>query len=736
MPALLRLVTLPLFSLLLSLGTLGSFTRAHAASTASGPHVRVDLVLEHTAIAPGQASSAAVRFQLEEGWHLYWQNPGDSGEAPRVTFTLPAGLHAGTLLFPVPHRVPTGPLVNYGYEGGTTLLSELRAGEGATEGSFPVRAEVKWLVCSEVCIPGKAQLDATLAVQPETKSDAAVAPVFADARAALPRPAPSGLRLTAELDAQSFLLTALTDLRPQQASFFPLDADLIDNPSTQTLTPTGAGFTLRALRSEQLLDDKGVTRLRGLLVLSPLPAGEPPGYLVDVPVFVTAAPAKAPSVPGATIRSADAPASAAPGPAAASTAPAPAAPLSLGSVLLLALLGGALLNLMPCVFPVLSIKALGLIQLGAAERRHAARHALAYSAGILVSFWVLAGTLIVLRLLGQQLGWGFQLQSPRFLIALAALLFLLGLNLLGIFEIGIGLTGVGQSVTSRSGYAGSFGTGVLATVLATPCTAPFMGTAIGFAMSQPPASSLLTFTALGLGLALPYLLLIAAPGLLRFLPRPGAWMDTFKQLMGFMLLGTVVWLSFVLGVQSGPEGVTALLAGLLVIGIGAWVLHRFGERRAATALAVVLILTGALGPGWLAHTQDAAATPAPGSAATPGDDLAWEPFSPERVEQYRRAGKPVFIDFTAAWCVSCKVNERFVLRTQEVRERFKSLGVIPIKADWTSSDPAITQALAALGRSGVPCYVLYGRDPAAPGLTLPEVLSTGIVLRALDTLKQ
>ena len=733
MPALVRFVTLPLLSLLLSLGTLATATRAHAASTASGPHVRVDLLLEHTAIAPGQASSAALRFQLEEGWHIYWQNPGDSGEAPRVAFTLPDGIHAGTLLFPVPHRVPTGPLVNYGYEGAATLLSELRAGEGATEGSFPVRAEVKWLVCSEVCIPGKAQLDATLAVQRETEPDAASAPVFTAARAALPRPAPSGLRLTAELDAQSFLLTALTELRPQQASFFPLDGDLVDNPSTQTLTPTGAGFTLRVLRSEQLLDDKGVTRLRGLLVLSPLAAGEPPGYLVDVPVFVTATP-KAPAAPGATIRSADAPA---PARAVVPAAPAPAAPLSLGSVLLLALLGGALLNLMPCVFPVLSIKALGLIQLGAAERRHTARHALAYSAGILVSFWALAGTLIVLRLLGQQLGWGFQLQSPRFLVALAALLFLLGLNLLGIFEIGIGLTGVGQSVTSRGGYAGSFGTGVLATVLATPCTAPFMGTAIGFAMSQPPASSLLTFTALGLGLALPYLLLIAAPGLLRFLPRPGAWMDTFKQLMGFMLLGTVVWLSFVLGVQAGPEGVTALLAGLLVIGIGAWVLHRFGERRAATPLAVILMLVGALGPGWLARTQDGVAAAAPGpGAATAGDDLAWEPFSPERVAQYRRAGKPVFIDFTAAWCVSCKVNERFVLRTQEVRERFKSLGVIPIKADWTSSDPAITQALAALGRSGVPCYVLYGRDPAAPGLTLPEVLSTGIVLRALDTLKQ
>ena len=354
------------------------------------------------------------------------------------------------------------------------------------------------------------------------------------------------------------------------------------------------------------------------------------------------------------------------------------------------------------------------------ERRHAALSSLAYSAGVLVSFWLMAGALLLLRGLGHKLGWGFQLQSPRFVLALGALLFLLGLSLLGVFDLGLGLTAVGQSLHGRKGHAGAFATGILAVVLATPCTAPFMGSALGFALTQPPLGALSIFTALGLGLALPYLLLVASPGLLRRLPRPGAWMETFKQLMGFLLAGTVVWLAWVLGVQAGVEAVIALLAGLLLVGLAAWLLGRYREGRAATVTATVLVLAGALGPGLLLTPPAAPVGGTPGTAAR-GEDV-WQPFSPELVERYRAAGTPVFVDFTAAWCVSCKVNERLVLSAPTVQARFKELGVALLKADWTRADPVITDALRSFGRSGVPCYVLYGRDPTAPPVTAAPLM--------------
>jgi thiol:disulfide interchange protein len=305
------------------------------------------------------------------------------------------------------------------------------------------------------------------------------------------------------------------------------------------------------------------------------------------------------------------------------------------------------------------------------------------------------------------------------------------MSMSGVFEFGLGATGVGANLQMKSGYAGSFFTGVLATVVATPCTAPFMGTAVGFALGQPALVALSIFTALGIGLALPYVLLPWIPGLLRILPRPGAWMETFKQAMGFLLLGTVLWLAWVLGAQCGAERVVLLFAGLLLVGVGAWVLRRWPEPFAATAIAVVLMLVGALGPAWQAQVQSPAER---GAQANSDDDLPWEPFSPQQLAAYRAQGKPVFLDFTAAWCVSCKVNERLVLKTQEVRQRIRELGVIPMKADWTSYDPVITQKLAEHGRSGIPFYVLYGRTPNAPGIELPTVLTTSSVLRTLDQL--
>ena len=718
-----------------------------AAFAAGAPHLRVELLAEELPLAPGSEVQLGLRFILEPGWHIYWSNPGDSGQPPHISWSLPSGadkLHIGELRWPTPHRLATGPLVDYGYEGEVMLLAPLHVdADAALHGDQAVTAAVNWLVCSESCIPGKAQLTRILPVRAEAPGPGVQAPspagnppppatataaLFAAAENALPQPPPPDLELDGVLDASTIHLhiDLGVDAKTLKAQFFPAEPAQVDNAAPQIVTAAGSVLSLQMQRSEQLVAD--ISRLRGLLVLDA--AGQPTrSFAVAIPLRS----ALAPAVPPKTV----APLPAAPLPTLETPArPAPAAgeQLPLGLALLFALLGGALLNLMPCVFPVLSIKALALIELSGAERAKARLHGLLYAAGILVSFWALAGLLLMLRYAGQQIGWGFHLQSPEFVIGLCVLLFLLGLNLLGVFEIGIGLTQLGQATVGRNGAAGAFATGVLATVVATPCTAPFMGTAVGFALSQSALVALLTFTLLGLGLALPYVLLLWVPGGQRILPRPGRWMETFKQVMGFLLLATVLWLAWVLGGQGGVDAVIALLGGLLLAGVAGWVLQRWSEQgKKATAAALALVLVGLLIPIWqISGTKLQANT----AASRPGDDdLPWESFTPAQLAAYRRAGKAVLLDFTANWCVSCKVNERLVLRSQEVRARIRELGVIPMKADWTNEDPTITQALAEFGRAGVPFYVLYGRDANTPPIQLPVVLSKTIVLRALDQIK-
>lgn len=709
--------------------------RADGKSAVDAPHVRVEL-LAREPLSPGRDVELGLRFVLEKGWHVYWSNPGDSGEAPAVRWTLPAGaetaIRIDALKWPTPHRLLVGPLANYGYPGEVLLPATLHAGaELARLGraGLPLVADVTWLVCEETCIPGKAQLGLELPIQaaaaPATAPSPTLVAQFAASERALPQPVPAGWRLSGTLSSSEFLFRVelAGDVKVARAELLPLDSNQIENAAEQQVQLSGSTLSLRVPRSDQLLRD--LTRFRGVLVLDPDQPSRR-SYAVDFPITPAAAAT-------ATLPTGAPPPVVAPSlrtNASASSTP-------FGLVLVFALLGGVLLNLMPCVFPVLSVKAIGLVQMSAADRRVARGHALFYLLGILVSLWGLAGALIALRYTGQQIGWGFHLQSPRFLLVLSGLLFFLGLNLLGVFELGLGLTQLGQVTVGRHGYTGAFATGVLATVVATPCTAPFMGTAVGFALSQSAPAALLIFSFLGLGLALPYVLLPWVPGLLRALPRPGAWMETFKQAMGFLLFGTVLWLAWVLGAQAGADGVVALLAGLFLVGVAGWVLHRWGERRGVPILAAVLVLGGLVLPGWQLGAQSGGGSTRPqrASAAADADDLPWVPFSPQKLAEYRRAGTPVFIDFTADWCVSCKVNERLALRSPAVRARIAELGIVAMKADWTNRDAVIAKTLQEYGRSGVPFYVLYGRDPNAGAIELPAVLSTGIVLRALDGVK-
>lgn len=715
--------------LLLTLGLLALLPlQARAESAVAAPQLRVELLAADTVITPGQRLRLGLHFELEKEWHIYWRNPGDSGQAPQVDFTFSGAadkLRVEPIEWPVPHRITTGPLANYGYEGDVTLLLSLQPDATLTGAPITLTAAVHWLVCRDNCIPGDTTLTLTLPIavrDQEAPLDTRTSSLFAAAERTLPLPLPAEIALRGMQDQTTFHLLAElgAGLSATDAQFFPFTSGEIENASPQVTTISGSALSLKVPRAEQL--NHPLKSLAGLLQIEAQDHTRR-SFTVDVqltqgtPPAVTAAPPPAAAVKNAL-------------------AAQPREQTPIGLALIFALLGGMLLNLMPCVFPVLCIKALGLVEMSAANRREARGHGLAYSAGILLSFWALAGLLIALRHTGEKIGWGFHLQSPRFLIALSALLFLLGLNLLGVFELGLGLTRLGQLTVAENGekrgYLNAFATGILATVVATPCTAPFMGTAVGFALGQPAVIAMFIFTALGLGLALPYVMLLWIPGLLRILPRPGAWMETFKQLMGFLLIGTVLWLAWVLGAQSGAERVVALLGGLLAIGVAGWLLRTFSESRVAMGIAIALILAGALGPAY----DLSARQPAPASAQTPaGGDLPWERFSSEKLTAYRRAGQPVFLDFTAEWCVSCKVNERLVLRTQEVRDRMRELGVVPMKADWTNYDSEITQALSEFGRSGIPFYVLYGRTPNAAGIELPAVITTGSVLRELEKLQ-
>ena len=646
-----------------------------------------------------------VRLALDPGWHVYWRHPGDSGLAPALVWRLPSGLQASEIAWPIPHRITVGPLANYGYEHEVLLPVEIRGGTRTAGSDLVFNVDARWLVCQENCVPGEAALSLSLPVVAGHPAPSANAPAFAAVRAAQPRLSDElGVRVAAfAADPDIVLQIEPTAGRPLPAGpieFFAMEGGTIAHAAPQPVTRDGERLTLRVRPAPERTAP--LARLRGVIVAVAgwNAAGGAPALAVDVPI----------ESPPVLVTD--------------------GAPGFLAA-LAFALLGGLLLNLMPCVFPVLSIKILDFVAQAGGEARAARHHGLAYGAGVVVSMWVLAGVLLAFRATGAQLGWGFQLQSPAFVLTLAALLLGLAANLLGAFEIGIRMTGVAGRFTTGGGISGAFGTGVLAVLVATPCTAPFMGTALAYALTLPAVPSLLVFTALGIGMALPYVLLCAFPGWLRWLPRPGAWLETVKQAMAFPLLGAVVWLVWVLAQQTGPDGVLLALGVLLVVGFAAWLMGR-GERlryprpRALVRSVAVLIAVLALGVGIRATTDRTPAT-----NITRG---VWSPFSPTALAGHRAAGRPVFVDFTAAWCLTCQVNERLVLDTAEVQARFAALGITLMRADWTNQDPTIARTLEDHGRAGVPLYVLYGRDPAAPPIVLPAVLTRGIVLDALDQL--
>jgi len=566
-----------------------------AAPVRVGP-IEASLVVVAPTVEPGKPFEVGLWLKMDEGWHVYGRDPGETGLPTEVDWTLPSGFVAGPLQWPQDAAFTTGTIVSRGYTREVLLLSTVTPpGNAAAPASIPIRATASWLACADQCMPGSAELSLDLPVSntPGTP-DPAIAALFARTHAGLGKAQPA--------------------------------------------------------------------------------------------------------------------------------APASAAAATLLGTLLSAFIGGLILNLMPCVFPVLGIKIMGFVHQSGADRRKVTMHGLVFAAGVLVSFWVLAAVLLVLRAGGEHLGWGFQLQSPAFVFGLAAFLFIFGLNMSGVFEFGLAATGVGSSLQNRSGYTGSFFTGVLVTVVSTPCAAPFLAPALGAALTLPPVQSLVLFTTIAAGLALPYLLLSIFPGLVKMLPRPGAWMETFKQVMAFPLYATVAFLLWVLAGQLESDALFAALLGLVLVAMAIWAYGRWAQhggsaraRRLGLGFAALLLL-GGFGLGLPRANHNA---------------IAWREWSPELIADLRARGQVVYVDFTARWCATCKVNKLAVFSSADVARAFETNGVVAVRADWTNRNPAITEALASFGRSAVPFNLVYGPASGDP-IVLPEVLTAQTVLEAID----
>jgi thiol:disulfide interchange protein DsbD len=695
---------------------------ATASAVVTTPHVRAEL-LAHApqGIEPSQPLWLGLQITHQPEWHTYWKNPGDSGLPIEMAWTLPAGLDAGEIAWPLPKKIPIGTLANYGYEGTVLLPVPVTVASTfapkALSGDATVRLHATWLVCRKECIPEEGDFTLTI---PARSTTAMHGTAFEAALAAQPK-SMEAKDSQARIEGNTLQLSVQglpEALRGKTLELFPETPEVIENAAAWTQAWKGAVWTAEVPLAAQRSNSP-----------DPMPvvlAADGQGYRAELKVLGTwPTVAAAATVSPALEAALKANAAAAPPPATTTAAPA----ATLVAALLGALLGGLILNLMPCVFPVLAIKVVGFAQ-HAQDRRAHRLSGIAYTAGVVLSFVALGALMLGLRAAGEAIGWGFQLQSPAVVAALAALFTLIALNLAGVFEFGHFLPSSVASLQARHPVADSFLTGVLAVAVASPCTAPFMGASLGLTATLPGPQALAVFAALGLGLALPYLAAAFVPAVARALPRPGAWMDTLRKFMAFPMLATVVWLVWVLGQQSGIDGAGALLILLVALGMVAWALSLAGTARRFMAPVSVLALA-LLAWTFAPHITNVAAAPAI-QASNGNAAQQWQAWTPGAAEQMVASGRPVFVDFTAAWCVTCQYNKKTTLADADVQADFAAKNVALLRADWTRRDPAITAALAQLGRSGVPVYVLHA--PGKAPVVFSEILGEAELRAAVAAL--
>jgi thiol:disulfide interchange protein len=691
----------------------GKSSRGAASNVVTTEQVRAELLAwAPEGVEPGKPVWVGLQLTHQPEWHTYWKNSGDSGLPTQLDWQLPPGIDAGEIAWPTPKKIPIGTLANYGYEKTVLLPVPLTVAPGFSGTQLEVKLKAAWLVCRKECIPQEGDFALSIPVRSST---AASSQLFKDTFAATPKTLTAGASQV-EVGGGKVLKVSLAGLpaalQGKTLALYPETGSVIEPAAAWQQAWQGAVWTAEVPLSSQRTESPASMPL--------VVALENAAYRIDAPVRgAWPAPAAAAVVPPALEAALRANAS-----AGAALVQAGSAPVGLVAALLGALLGGLVLNLMPCVFPVLAIKVVGFVQVKDPATRLTT--GLAYTVGVVLSFLALGALLLGLRAAGEQLGWGFQLQNPAVVALLAALFTVLGLNLMGLFEFGNVLPGRLAGWQAKNPTVNAFLSGVLATAIASPCTAPFMGASLGYAVGLPAPQALSVFAAIGVGMALPYLAASAIPAVARALPRPGPWMVTFKQLMAFPMFATVAWLVWVLGQQSGVDGAGALLALLVLLALAIWALTLRGTAR--TLLAVFSIALCALGlwsigPNITRPMAVALAAPAAGG---------WQAWEPGRVDQLAAQGQSVFVDFTAAWCVTCQYNKKTTLANAAVLADIEAKNVALLRADWTRRDPAVTAALAQLGRSGVPVYVIY--KPGRAPVVLSEILSVSDVRAELAKL--
>lgn len=691
----------------------GKSSRGAAVSVVTTDQVRAELLAwAPQGVEPGKPVWVGLQLTHQPEWHTYWKNSGDSGLPTQLEWQLPAGIDAGEIAWPTPKKIPIGTLANYGYEKTVLLPVPLTVAPGFAGSQLEVKLKAAWLVCRKECIPQEGDFALSIPVRSST---AASGQLFQDTFAATPKALPAG---ASQVDvgggkALKISLAGLpAALQGKTLALYPETGSVIEPAAAWQQAWQGALWTAEVPLSGQRTESPASMPL--------VVALDNAAYRIDAPVKGSwPAPAVAAVVPPALEAALRANASAGAAPVQTS-----APPVGLIAALLGALIGGLVLNLMPCVFPVLAIKVVGFVQVKDSATRLTT--GLAYTVGVVLSFLALGALLLGLRAAGEQLGWGFQLQNPAVVALMAALFTLLGLNLAGLFEFGNLLPGRLAGWQAKNPTVNAFLSGVLATAIASPCTAPFMGASLGYAVGLPALEALAIFAALGVGMALPYLAASAIPAVARALPRPGPWMVTFKQLMAFPMFATVAWLVWVLGQQSGVDGAGALLALLVLMALVIWAFTLRGTAR--TLLAAFSLALGAwglwsVGPNITRPLAVASAAPVAGG---------WQAWEPGRVDQLAAQGQSVFVDFTAAWCVTCQYNKKTTLANAAVLADIQAKNVALLRADWTRRDPAVTAALAQLGRNGVPVYVIY--KPGRAPVVMSEILSVDEVRAELAKL--
>ena len=692
-----------------------------------GEEIDVELVSETQNVMPGQTLWTAIRLNPTEGWHTYSKWPGDSGDATFIhSWELPEGAQAGDIQWPVPTWLPFpgSDLVTFSYKKEVLLLVPIEVPADFAGSEFAMTAHVEWQVCDLICLIDDAEVSLTLPVaQGELRPDPQWADAIAAVREALPTAdhAIEGLfAIAGDRVSFSFVSNDQVFSNADDVWFFPEQRRILDPGPLRDVTLLPGLVQITHAQPRRMLTD--LEQINGLLAVQHA-GGQVLGYDITTDLA---------SPDGLAAIVAVANEQAGPGALAGGER-------SLLTIIVFALLGGLILNLMPCVFPVLSLKVLNLTSHDGASSRQYRLHGLAYTAGIVLAFMVLASVLLMLRAGGEAVGWAFQLQSPWFVALLVFLFFVMGLSLSGVYEFGTRLMGVGSSLTTSSGYKSSFSTGVLATVVASPCTAPFMGAALGFALAQSWLVAMIVFASLGLGMALPFLILSFSPALMKHMPKPGPWMVTFKEFMAFPMYAAALWLLWVLGVQVGINGMIAVASAALLLALALWLLQKGsgasdGRRRVGMAVSLVLTVV-ALSVLRMPLLEPRLGGSGPGVDMSGADyDASFEVFSSARVSELRGNGTPVFVNMTAAWCITCLANEQTTLNTQRVQQAMVDYGITYMKGDWTNQDPEISRVLDEFNRPSVPLYILYPGDPSAEPVILPQLLTPTIALDAFSSL--